>query len=230
MTAITIIVLVDPRWPDQIPLGIIPYLYGVGSSHLEVTPDIPAAARDHYHQLAALPAPSLSQPVARLVITSDDTDPRLTEPTETAEKIVEETATRIFRVPSRDDPAWQAQNIMRRALTVGEWEREQTHETLLPYLWEETTELAEAITTQADDAELMAELGDVLLQVLFHAEIAARRGAFDFDDVVGSFIGKMRRRSPYLFDGTTSVVPQSEQKRLWELGKHVEGRRVSKGQ
>ena len=174
MTALTIIVLVDPRWPDQIPLGIIPYLYGVGVSHLEVTPDIPAAARDHYHQLAALPAPSLSQPVARLVITSDDTDPRLTEPTETAEKIVEETATRIFRVPSRDDPAWQAQNIMRRALTVGEWEREQTHETLLPYLWEETTELAEAITTQANDAELMAELGDVLLQVLFHAEIAAR--------------------------------------------------------
>ena len=226
MTALTIIVLVDPRWPDQIPLGIIPYLYGVGSSHLEVTPDIPAAARDHYHQLAALPAPSLLQPVARLVITSDDADPRLMEPTKPAA----ETATRIFRVPSRDDPAWQAQNIMRRALTVGEWEREQTHETLLPYLWEETTELAEAITTQADDVELMAELGDVLLQVLFHAEIAARRGAFDFDDVVGSFIGKMRRRSPYLFDGTTSVVPQSEQKRLWELGKHVEGRRVSKGQ
>ena len=230
MTALTIIVLVDPRWPDQIPLGIIPYLYGVGVSHLEVSPDIPAAARDHYHQLAALPAPPLSQPVARLIITSDDTDPRLMEPAKTAEKIVEETATRIFRVPSRDDPAWQAQNIMRRALTVGEWEREQTHETLLPYLREETTELAEAITTQADDAELMAELGDVLLQVLFHAEIAARRGAFDFGDVVGSFIGKMRRRSPYLFDGTTSVVPQSEQKRLWELGKHVEGRRVSKGQ
>lgn len=219
MTALTIIVLVDPRWPDQIPLGIIPYLYGVGSSRLEVTPDIPAAARDHYHQLAALPAPPLLQPVARLVITSDDADPRLTEPAKTAA----ETATRIFRVPSRDDPAWQAQNIMRRALTVGEWEREQTHETLLPYLREETTELAEAITTQADDAELMAELGDVLLQVLFHAEIAARRGAFDFGDVVGSFIGKMRRRSPYLFDGTTSVVPQSEQKRLWELGKHVEG-------
>ena len=226
MTALTIIVLVDPRWPDQIPLGIIPYLYGVGSSHLEVTPDIPAAARDHYHQLAALPAPSLLQPVARLVITSDDADPRLMEPTKTAA----ETTTRIFRAPSRDDPTWQAQNIMRRALTVGEWEREQTHETLLPYLREETTELAEAITTRADDAELMAELGDVLLQVLFHAEIAARRGAFDFDDVVGSFIGKMRRRSPYLFDGTTSVVPQSEQKRLWELGKHVEGRRVSKGQ
>lgn len=222
MTALTIIVLVDPRWPDQIPLGIIPYLYGVGTSHLEITPDIPAAARDHYHQLAALPAPSLSQPVARLVITSDDTDPRLTEPTETT--------TRIFRVPSRDDPAWQAQNIMRRALTVGEWEREQTHETLLPYLREETTELAEAITTQADDAELMAELGDVLLQVLFHAEIAARRGAFDFGDVVRSFIGKMRCRSPYLFDGTTSVVPQSEQKRLWELGKHAEGRRAGKGQ
>ena len=226
MTALTIIVLVDPRWPDQIPLGIIPYLYGVGSSRLEVTPDIPAAARDHYHQLAALPAPSLSQPVARLVITSDDADPRLTEPAKTAE----ETTTRIFRAPSRDDPTWQAQNIMRRALTVGEWEREQTHETLLPYLREETTELAEAIITQADDAELMAELGDVLLQVLFHAEIAARRGAFDFDDVAGSFIGKMRRRSPYLFDGTTSVVPQSEQKRLWELGKHVEGRRVNKGQ
>ena len=226
MTTLTIIMLVDPRWPDQIPLGAIPYLYGLGESHLEITPDIPAAARDHYHQLAALPAPSLSQPVARLIITSDDTDPRLMEPTKTAA----ETTTRIFRAPSRDDPTWQAQNIMRRALTVGEWEREQTHETLLPYLREETTELAEAITTQANDAELMAELGDVLLQVLFHAESAARRGAFDFGDVVGSFIGKMRRRSPYLFDGTTSVVPQSEQKRLWELGKHAEGRSGSKGQ
>lgn len=226
MTALTIIVLVDPRWPDQIPLGAIPYLYGLGASHLEITPDIPAAARDHYHQLAALPAPALSQPVARLIITSDDTDPRLMEPTETTAEIT----TRIFRAPSRDDPTWQAQNIMRRALTVGEWEREQTHETLLPYLREETTELAEAITTQANDAELMAELGDVLLQVLFHAEIAARRGAFDFGDVVGSFIGKMRRRSPYLFDGTTSVVPQSEQKRLWELGKHAEGRCAGKGQ
>lgn len=226
MTALTIIVLVDPRWPDQIPLGATPYLYGLGASHLEITPDIPAVARDHYHQLAALPAPSLSQPVARLVITSDDTDPRLMEPTETTAEIT----TRIFRAPSRDDPTWQAQNIMRRALMVGEWEREQTHETLLPYLREETTELAEAITTQANDAELMAELGDVLLQVLFHAEIAARRGAFDFGDVVGSFIGKMRRRSPYLFDGTTSVVPQSEQKRLWELGKHAEGRSGSKGQ
>ena len=49
-------------------------------------------------------------------------------------------------------------------------------------------------------------------------------------DVVGSFIGKMRRRSPYLFDGTTSVVPQSEQKRLWELGKHAEVQHGSKGQ
>ena len=222
MTAITIIVLVDPRWPDQIPLGIIPYLYGVGASHLEVTPDIPAAARNHYHQLAALPAPALSQPVARLVITSDDTDPRLMEPTETA--------TRIFRVPSRDDPTWQAQNIMRRALTVGEWEREQTHETLLPYLREETTELAEAITTQANDAELMAELGDVLLQVLFHAEIAARRGAFYFGSLLGCLFVKFLRRAPYFLYGYPSVVPQSEQKRLWELGKHAEGRRGSKGQ
>ena len=69
------------------------------------------------------------------------------------------------------------------------------------------------------EEELLKELGDVLLQVLFHAEIAARRGAWDFTDVAASFVAKMRSRSPYLFDGTEGVIDTEEQERLWAEGK-----------
>ncbi|AKK05428.1 MazG nucleotide pyrophosphohydrolase family protein [Corynebacterium mustelae] len=131
-------------------------------------------------------------------------------------------------VPSVCDATAQAVATMQRALDIGEWERKQTHESLIPHLIEETAELVDAINTfsQTEGAdrqqaaeELRAELGDVLLQVLFHAEIASRRGDFDFSDVAGSFVEKLRARSPYLFDGTASIVPAKEQERLWYLGK-----------
>ena len=63
------------------------------------------------------------------------------------------------------------------------------------------------------------ELADVLLQVLFHAEIADERGAFDFGDVAAAFVAKMRSRAPYLFDGSTGLVDQATQDRLWAEGK-----------
>ena len=85
--------------------------------------------------------------------------------------------------------------------------------------WMRALELADAVRDGADPEVLRSELGDVFLQVLFHAEIAARRGDFDLDDVAQSFVDKMRARAPYLFDGTQDVVPAEEQKRLWELGK-----------
>ena len=68
----------------------------------------------------------------------------------------------------------------------------------------------------------MRELGDVLLQLLFHAELGRRREAFSLDDVAASFIAKMRSRAPYLFDGTSSMVAQEEQDRLWIDGKRAE--------
>ena len=83
-------------------------------------------------------------------------------------------------------------------------------------------EFAAAVEEGASESELCTELGDVLLQVLFHAEIAARRGAFDFGDVATSFVRKMRSRAPYLFDGSTGVVSVERQDTLWARGKASE--------
>ena len=116
-----------------------------------------------------------------------------------------------------------ARAVMTRALRIGEWEKSQDHVSLLPYLREETEEFAAAVRAHAGGdgtvTELRGELADVLLQVLFHAEIAARRGDFDLDDVADSFTSKLRRRAPYLFDGTRTTVPVEQQESLWQAAK-----------
>lgn len=90
------------------------------------------------------------------------------------------------------------------------WDAEQTHASLVPYAIEEAHELAEAIET-GDDEHLREELGDVLLQVLFHADIARAEGRFDLDDVAATLAEKLRRRHPHVFgdtdvDGVDGVV------------------------
>ncbi|BAU95353.1 hypothetical protein N24_1091 [Corynebacterium suranareeae] len=119
------------------------------------------------------------------------------------------------------DPLREAVSVMRAAVGRGEWERGQTHESLIPYLKEESQEFIEAVQS-GDDEDMKKELGDVLLQVLFHAEIAARQSRFDIFDVAASFVAKMRSRSPYLFDGSTGIVPTEEQELLWAQGKASE--------
>jgi nucleoside triphosphate diphosphatase len=81
-----------------------------------------------------------------------------------------------------------------------EWDSVQTFETIAPYTIEEAYEVAEAIRRQ-DLAELKDELGDLLLQVVFHARIAEEAGAFDFDAVATTIADKMERRHPHLFGG-----------------------------
>lgn len=82
-----------------------------------------------------------------------------------------------------------------------EWDREQTHESLLPFLIEEAHELIDAVE-DGDAEDIKEELGDVLYQVLFHADIArAREGGFDIDDVAQTVDQKMRRRHPHVFEG-----------------------------
>jgi tetrapyrrole methylase family protein/MazG family protein len=78
------------------------------------------------------------------------------------------------------------------------WDAEQTHETLKPYLIEEAYEVVEAIEERVD-AELRDELGDLLLQVVFHAELAAERTAFTIDDVIEAICSKLVRRHPHVF-------------------------------
>lgn len=72
------------------------------------------------------------------------------------------------------------------------------------------------------EQDLCSELSDVLLQVLFHAEIANRRGSFDIGHVAGAFSAKLRSRAPYLFEEVERQVPRQEQDRLWEAGKKEE--------
>lgn len=78
------------------------------------------------------------------------------------------------------------------------WDHEQTHESLCETLIEETAELLETID-RADFPHMREELGDVLLQVVFHAQIAAERGDFDFDDVAREINEKLVRRHPHVF-------------------------------
>ncbi|MBY0790751.1 hypothetical protein JMN36_05825 [Corynebacterium sp. L17] len=117
--------------------------------------------------------------------------------------------------------------VMSRALRQGEWEQSQSHQSLLAYLREEVEELAQSIDTWqagdlASEKRLCDELSDIFLQVLFHAEIANRRGAFDIGHVAASFVHKMWTRAPYLFEETERPVGLDEQNRLWEEGKRRE--------
>jgi tetrapyrrole methylase family protein / MazG family protein len=103
------------------------------------------------------------------------------------------------------------------------WDREQTHESLRPYLLEETYELLEAIDA-GDDAKMMEELGDLLLQVAMHAEIAAQEGGFDAAKVSEAVAAKMVARHPHVFS-TTSVADADEVLRNWEHQKADEARK-----
>lgn len=201
------VLLLDARWPTLIPVDALAGLTGPVS----YTDEVSVSVRWHLGDL-------ISGEVGNgVLVSTDDSDPQVSDRVAAGERVIE--------VVSRQDPVAQAVTVMSRASSIGEWEATQTHRTLLPYLKEEALEFAEAVghwENGAGEQQLLKELGDVLLQVLFHAEIAARRGAFDFGDVAASFVAKMRSRSPYLFDGTTEMVDVDEQNRLWAEGKRNE--------
>jgi MazG family protein len=91
------------------------------------------------------------------------------------------------------------------------WDLEQDHATLRRYLVEETYELIHAIEEE-DDVELQEELGDVLLQVVFHAQVARDRGAFTIDDVARGIADKLVRRHPHVFaDGDASTAAEVQE-------------------
>ena len=106
------------------------------------------------------------------------------------------------------------------------WDREQTHDSLRPYLLEETYELLEAIDAK-DDAKMKEELGDVLLQVAMHAEIAAEQGRFTAAQVSEAAAAKMVARHPHVF-GDVAVANADEVLRNWEHAKVDEARRAGR--
>jgi MazG family protein len=105
------------------------------------------------------------------------------------------------------------------------WDREQTHDTVKPMTIEEAYEVAHAID-ERDDAELAGELGDLLLQVVFHANIAQERGAFTVREVLAGVSEKMVRRHPHVF-GDDDAATSGEVLRNWEAIKAEE--RAAKG-
>ncbi|AFM07068.1 MazG nucleotide pyrophosphohydrolase domain-containing protein [Corynebacterium pseudotuberculosis] len=198
------VLLLDPRWPTMVPVEILNKVSG----KIIFTGEVPEPVRDILSGFIQVES-------EKIIVSTNELDSIVV-------KAIERGA-HVFEVDSRRDPVGQARAVMSRALCRGAWEQAQSHSSLIPYLEEECAEVIQAIREGASDEELIGELGDVLLQVLFHAEIAARRGSFSFDDVAASFVKKMKKRQPYLFDGSVGVVPVAEQERLWVVGKMEEG-------
>lgn len=114
--------------------------------------------------------------------------------------------------------------IMARLRSPGgcPWDRAQSREDLKPYLVEETYEVLDAIDSK-DPAKLREELGDLLLQVVFHARIAEEEGAFTIEDVARTINEKLVRRHPHVFGGATATTP-GEVLQNWEAIKKEEKR------
>ena len=107
-----------------------------------------------------------------------------------------------------------------RSPTGCPWDREQSHRTLRRHAIEEVYELIDAIEA-GDDIEMAEELGDLLLQVVFHCQLASERGAFDFEKVTRHLVDKLIRRHPHVF-ATTKVKDIDEVWANWEKIKQAE--------
>jgi len=124
--------------------------------------------------------------------------------------------------PAQTDPFRRLESLMARLRAPGgcPWDRRQTHKSLKPYLLEEVHEALEAI--DRNDAEaLKEELGDVLLQVVFHAQLAREKGRFNLRDVAHTLCDKLVRRHPHVFGAAgKSTIRQLNAR--WEQIKKIE--------
>ncbi len=147
---------------------------------------------------------------------------------EPAASLLIATGAEVIETPA--PPLVEAAEVMDRLRSPGgcPWDAAQTHESLRQYLVEETYELLDAIES-GDREALREELGDVLLQVLFHARVAAEDPAdpFGIDDVAAALVAKLVGRHPHVFAGADSVHTVEHQNVKWEELKQQEKRRLS---
>ncbi len=122
--------------------------------------------------------------------------------------------TSVYVPPVKDEPLlYHRFETLRRVIATLRgpngcpWDRKQTHASLKRYLLEEAYELLEAID-EGDDDHMVEELGDVLLQVMLHAQIGADRGLFSIDDVIRTLTAKMIRRHPHVFGDVTAETAE----------------------
>ncbi|GEK21302.1 MazG family protein [Cellulomonas xylanilytica] len=128
------------------------------------------------------------------------------------------------------DPLRELVRVMDRLRSPGgcPWDAQQTHGSLVPYALEEAYELAEAIET-GDRPGLREELGDLLLQVVFHARIATEHPSdpFDVDDVAADLVAKLVRRHPHVFEDDGSAAVVGDVHVQWDRLKKAEKQRAS---
>lgn len=118
--------------------------------------------------------------------------------------------------PAEDtEPLLEFAAVMRRLQAECPWKREQTHRSLARYLLEETYETLEAIDS-GDLEHLREELGDLLLQVYFHAVLAEAEGAFTLDDVARDITAKMYRRNPHVLGDAAMPPDAASVDALWQ--------------
>jgi XTP/dITP diphosphohydrolase len=206
------VVLVDPRRPSLVPVEAIDLLAG----DVQYTEEMPVKV-------------PWSLPTARPAYDGDDAPVLLSsDPEHPAVKARIEAGDRVISAPdpSPGERLVDAVAMMDKLRTSGPWESEQTHETLRRYLLEETYEVFDAVHSGNAD-ELREELGDVLLQVLFHARIAedAPQHPFTIDDVADSLVRKLGNRVPAVLAGES--ISLDEQLAQWEERKALEKSRNS---
>ncbi len=109
------------------------------------------------------------------------------------------------------------------------WDRKQTFDTIAPYTLEETYEVLDAIARKDFD-DLRDELGDLLFQVVFYAQMGQEQGLFTFDDVCHAISDKLERRHPHVFSDTsqTSLRRRLTERPLWRAGNHEKPRNEQK--
>jgi tetrapyrrole methylase family protein / MazG family protein len=137
--------------------------------------------------------------------------------------------TSVYVPPAKEDSIFYKQfsylvQIMRKLRSPEgcPWDQEQTHESLRPYLIEEAYEFIDAINQQ-DDSAMLEELGDVLLQVIFHAVVAEDRYGFNLNEVIENLNEKLIRRHPHVF-GTGHADTPDEVIQTWDAVKKTEGK------
>jgi XTP/dITP diphosphohydrolase len=201
------VVLVDPRRPSLVPVEAIEFLAG----DVQYTEEMPVKVP------WSLPAarPAYDGEDAPVLLSSDPEHPAVRTRLAAGDRLI------AAPEPQAGERLVDAVAMMDKLRTSGPWESEQTHDSLRRYLLEETYELFDAVRSGNAD-ELREELGDVLLQVLFHARIAedATQHAFSIDDVADSLVRKLGNRVPAVLAGES--ISLDEQLAQWEERKAQE--------
>jgi XTP/dITP diphosphohydrolase len=207
-----IVVLVDPRRPSLVPVEAIEHLGG----ELQYTEEMPVAVP--WSLAAARPVDTGDD--AQVLLSSDPDHPAVTSRLAAG--------ARLISAPdaARGERLVDAVAMMDKLRTAGPWESEQTHDSLRRFLLEEAYELLDAVRSGNAD-QLRDELGDVLLQVLFHARIAedAPQAPFTIDDVAAALMRKLGNRVPGVLAGQS--ISLEEQLAQWEERKAAEKPRNS---